>query len=485
MTGISRADIRVMMEIDGFPCNKTRRSGDEEFLQGAKRKLDGGRGQGHYNFIPRTSALVQSYCGNIVSTVQLNPRIAQLRQKLQNTENALMGMSGKEALAEAERAEILQQKINSLSSVQLSARKNLASFQTLAIVHPQKNSGLEPHVYQPAASTREYRTKQAEDLARNLAQAHQHEQHLLQDDAPATRVMRPAHVISHQQKNTKQGHKMNPWSVIPNKKVLHFARKARFLRSESFDRESDKSMLARGLNILSQGKRTASAPHGIVQVKELLPGQKLPKGARVLSAQQLKLLQSRSFPMQASSRPTMLNRVMLDDVEGEEAVNATAPAEPVVGDTGMTAAELDAFANSEASKAKFLLNQAKAERRNAYGELKESSDMISRGWNKHQKGEKFLEIAEEHMQNSTALLNSFKMNLASGRAEREKEFSDKLKNISEALEAEASEKHGIYETALQEAGELKFTSGSQNSTEAEGGSEEGGEEAATEAEEAS
>lgn len=59
-----------------------------------------------------------------------------------------------------------------------------------------------------------------------------------------------------------------------------------------------------------------------------------------------------------------------------------------------------------------------------------------------------------------------------------------MKNISEALEAEASEKHGLYETALQEAGDLKFTSASQNSTEteaeAEGASESEGAEAVTE-----
>ncbi|EKX54415.1 hypothetical protein GUITHDRAFT_99895 [Guillardia theta CCMP2712] len=409
---------------------------------------------------------------NVISTVQLNPRIAELRQKLQNTENALMGMSGREALAEAERAQMLQQKIDSLKSAQLAPRGNLAAFETLAIVHPRGNPGDRPHVYQPVAAGGHYRTKQAEDLARNLAKAHQHEQHMMQENAPHVGIQRPAHVAPRKQMSKRISKKVNPWSVIPNKKVLHYARKSQYMgqsfdHAEGFDSGSDKDILARGLSILSQGTKRASAPGGFVQVKTLLPGQKLPKGARVLTAEQVRLLRERSLPLHASAKHTMLNRVMLDDVEGEDSSNTTAPSEPEVGDTGMTAAQLDAFANAEASKAKFLLNQAKTERRNAYDELKESSNMISRGWDKHQKGEKFLEIAEQHMQNSTALLNSFKMNLASGRAEREKEFSDKLKNISEALEAEASEKHGLYETALQEAGDLKLTSASQNSTETE------------------
>jgi len=265
----------------------------------------------------------------------------------------------------------------------------------------------------------------------------------------------------------------NPWSVVPKnpivKRPVHktapprrklWGPRAVGGKAGMVTLKEGKILLKEGNNILA--KRFSNAHKGLVEVRPLRPGEKLPKGAKLLP-------KADAAKLTAAARTQGLTRVMLDDEGGDAAEEGdeegaedgaegnstdTGPPREEVGDTGMTVDELKAFAESEKAKAKYLLSQAEGERKTAMTELDDSRNMISKGWGKHEAADKTWAEAEKHMANSTMLFSTYQRELATAKAEKEGSLAEEMEKIAEQFKTDAEEKHAKYEEALGEAPDL-------------------------------
>jgi len=168
-------------------------------------------------------------------------------------------------------------------------------------------------------------------------------------------------------------------------------------------------------------------------------------------------------------------RAGAEEAEAEPTVTP-APA-PLVGDTGLTEAELRAYAEAEKARGKNQLSQAKAARKAEWVNLEDARDLIKRGWAKHAAADKLLESAAAHEANSTALQVASEKEFALAKAEDSTMIADKLGQIAEKFDEEAAAKHTMYDEAMEGAADLELP------TPAEEGAEEGAAEGTEEGEE--
>jgi len=313
----------------------------------------------------------------------------------------------------------------------------------------------------------------AQKLAANLAR-YQHGTRRMQ--GPQTRTVQgPAHAVRREAKRPTKASKINPWLVVPSDPIVHNA-KAKALAAGTTARrpgvrarlDDGKTTFREGKQILDEGNRIlaerfASPSKGSrVEVRMLLPGQKLPKGAKLLPPRAVAKLQRNQGLVQVQ---TLDDEPAADaggegsaaEGEAEEEAEEAPPEEPVeepVGYTGMTPSELKAFADSEKSKAKFLLGQAEGEREGAMAELEDSRRMIARGWDKHKKADAMRDAAGRHLFNATMLHSTYERELAAAKAEKDGGLAQKLEDIATRFEEDAAEKHSKYEEALGGAASL-------------------------------
>jgi len=453
------------------------------------------------------------------------PRLAALRARLQSVENDMMGKNGAAALREAKMAQSLQLVINNEEAVELRAKAasapGPATLQTLTAFKARAPAIPAPHMsaarkgpeitYASAVvagaargpvplDTSLSRAKAArtaaQKLAANLARYRHGTRRLHEPRTPT--VQGDKHSV-HIEAAAHGKPNVNPWSVVPqNPIVKHVVHKAAPPRRKlwgpravggkagSFTLKEGKILLKEGNNILA--KRFAKVHKGLVEVRPLRPGQKLPKGAKLLP-------QADAAKLAAAARTQGLTRVMLDDEGGDAAEEGaedgaegnatdTGPPREEVGDTGMTVDELKAFAESEKAKAKYLLGQAEGERKTAMAELDDSRNMISKGWGKHEAADKTWAEAEKHMANSTMLFSTYQRELATAKAEKEGSLAEEMEKIAEQFKTDAEEKHAKYEEALGEAPDLDLVpygmdaSNATDTAEPEGGEAAEGDEAA-------
>ena len=431
------------------------------------------------------------------------PRLQALRSRLQLVENSLMGKSGGAAMRLAEQAQSLQTALRNAQAVELRAGAQAsgpATLQTLTALTPTAARvrapatarrgpevryasavsagaarGPYPLDMSPTLARRGLST--AQKLAANLARYRNSERRLHEPRTPTVQGTKPAEHIE-----AAAPAKKNPWLMMPKNPIVSrpgaskagagpevrqavgggrgmgvAARRVTVKQGRRVLREGEKILARR-----AKGARQVSPPRRrMVQIRPLLPGQKLPKGAKLLPrAEAAKLAR---LPGAIRTQGLRVQTMPEDEVE--------APPEEEIGDTGMTGSELRAFAESEKAKAKFLLGQAQGERAAASAELAASRQTIARGWGKHNKADALWEDAEKHMENSTALFRTYQMELAAGKAERDGGLAEKLDDIAARFEQDAAAKHSAYEEALGGAGELKLVpygidAAAANSTEA-------------------
>ena len=180
-------------------------------------------------------------------------------------------------------------------------------------------------------------------------------------------------------------------------------------------------------------------------------------------------------PAEEGAGTGMPARAGAEEAEAEPTVTP-APA-PLVGDTGLTEAELRAYAEAEKARGKNQLSQAKAARKAEWVKLEDARDLIKRGWAKHDAADKLLESAAAHEANSTALQVASEKEFALAKAEDSTIIADKLGQIAEKFDEEAAAKHTMYDEAMEGAADLELP------TPAEEGAEEGAAEGAEEGEE--
>ena len=418
------------------------------------------------------------------------PRLAALRARLQSVEDNMMGASGSAALRAAKQAQSLQLVINNEEAVELrtaaASTPGPATLQTLtsfkarapAIRYQHKPAARTgPEITYASAVTAgaargpdpldtsgnkavQARTA-AEKLAANLARYRRGTRRMHGPQTPTVQGKKPAvHIeaAAHVKPNA------NPWSVVPRHPIVkHPVHKAALPRRKVWGPRAvggskgkvtlkqGKLLLEEGDSILSRRVRHAP-PKGFVEVRPLRPGQKLPKGAKLLpQADAAKL----AAGAKGATRTQVLTRVMLDDEEGGESNSTeTGPPREEIGDTGMTVDELKAFAESEKAKAKYLLGQAETERNAAMTELDSSREMIAKGWGKHNEADQTWAEAEKHMANSTMLFSTYQRELATAKAEKEGSLAEEMAEIAEKFKEDAEEKHAKYEEALGESPDL-------------------------------
>ena len=431
------------------------------------------------------------------------PRLQALRSRLQLVENSLMGKSGGAAMRLAEQAQSLQTALRNAQAVELRAGAQAsgpATLQTLTALTPTAARVRAPATarrgpevrYASAVSAGAARgpypldmsptlarrgLSAAQKLAANLARYRSSARRLHEPRTPTVQGTKPAEHIE-----AAAPAKMNPWLMMPKNPIVSrpgaskagagpevrqavgggrgmgvAARRVTVKQGRRVLREGEQILARR-----AKAARQVSQPRQrMVQIRPLLPGQKLPKGAKLLPrAEAAKLAR---LPGAIRTQGLRVQTMPEEEVE--------APPEETIGDTGMTGSELRAFAESEKAKAKFLLGQAQGERAAASAELAASRQTIARGWGKHNKADALWEDAEKHMENSTALFRTYQMELAAGKAERDGGLAQKLDDIAARFARDAAAKHSAYEEALGGAGELKLVpygidAAAANSTEA-------------------
>jgi len=298
----------------------------------------------------------------------------------------------------------------------------------------------------------------AQRLAENL-ERYKHGTRRLEEPQTPTVQGKKVHIeaASHGPSN------VNPWLVVPRNPVVKHPvhPKAAELHRVVPNRRVVRPRATRGKityqqgrDMLQEGKKILAhrLPKRKIEVRQLRPGQKLPKGAKVLP----RTLASKLVGSTGVLTTQALNRVMLDDAEpaaeGDEGNSTdTGPPRDEIGDTGMTAEELKTFAESEKAKAKYLLQAAESERNTAMAELEDSRNMIAKGWKKHNTADETWADAEKHMANSTMLFSTYQRELATAKAEKEGSLAEKMETIATQFAEDAAEKHATYEEALGEA----------------------------------
>lgn len=431
-----------------------------------------------------------------VTELMVPPRLAALRARLQTVEDNLMGETGGQALRTAKQAQSLQLVINNEQAVALRAEaartpgpatlQTLTSFQPHAkVIRAPVRAVREPEITYSSAvaagaargpsplDTRWNRAKTAltaaQTLAANLAR---YEHSARKQSGPHTPTVQGNRVHIEVAAHGKPAGNVNPWSLVPKNpivkgkhpvvhKAVHGAAQRASVRgprkwARKWARKDGKVLLAEGRRILARSVKAGAK--GYVTIHPLLPGQKLPKGAKVLPA-------SAALARHKGVKTQGLTRVMLDEAEGatvdEEGAegdegNSTSLPREEVGDTGMTVDELKAFSAAEKAKAKFLLGQAEKERSNAMDELEASRNMIARGWGKHNTADATWADAEKHMANSTMLFSTYQRELATAKAEKEGSLATKMEEIAARFEEDAAKKHAAYEEAMGEAPDLNL-----------------------------
>jgi len=420
--------------------------------------------------------LVLQGTGGEATELVVPPRLAALRARLQAVEDGMMGMSGADALRAAKQAQSLQLVINNEQAVALRAQAarapGPATLQTLtafkarapairaakaARAHGEPEISYASAVAAGAArgpvpldttwKSRKQGLSAAQRLAANLARYRKGAVR-----QPQTKTVQgstvPIEAAAHGPSN------VNPWSVVPKnpivKRPAHKAAAPHSVRGAmpaKVTRKQGKAMLVEGRRILAR-----SYTHPPKGARRLLPGQKLPKGAKLLVKGKNGVYHTQA-----------LTRVMLDDADGADAEGADAEGgnstevREEVGDTGMTVEELEQFAVSEKAKAKYLLGEGESERDAAMQSLDDSRNTIDRGWQKHEAADATVAEAEQHMAESTNLFSTYQREVALAKAEQEGKLADRMTEIADTFAEDAAAKHSNYEEQLGGAGDLDLT----------------------------
>lgn len=440
-------------------------------------------------------AVVSSgWAGQQATVLVVPPRLAALRARLQSVEDNMMGMSGADALRAAKQAQSLQLVINNEAAVELrdqAARApGPATLQQLAPFKVRKPAirGSEPEISYGSAvaagaargpvpldvtwNAKKKGLTAAQRLAANLASYHKGAG-TPTVQGPKVPIESPAHGPSN----------VNPWSVVPIHPIVKRpkAHKAAVLHSAARSSGRGAKPAKPGKVTPKEGRKVLAEGREILQkgARRLLPGQKLPKGAKLL-------VQGKNGVFHTQT----LRRVMLDGEDeaeaagGEEEADAEGDAEggnstevrEEVGETGMTVEELEDFSANEKFKAKYLLQTAQSEQKKALEQLDATRTTISRGWMKHEKSDDLFADAEKHMAESTNEYSNYQRELALAKAEEEGSMAEQMKHIAETFEEDAAEKHGDYEEQLGVAPDLDLTPyvfGGSNSTNSTATAEEG------------